>query len=154
VFCVRITEALVGGRVGNPRGLTGLALARGHARGRDSPRRPPARGRHSLPGVGPTHFAKTLAPTVRVLGLGLSACAGRGRHCDFRERRPRAWFWRAEGGGEFRDPRGHPNRYSFMNCLSPPGRPARGRRPGVGTHPATGRLGVGPGSGLIWLGSP
>ena len=26
---VRITEALVGGRVGNPRGLTGLALARG-----------------------------------------------------------------------------------------------------------------------------
>ena len=35
----------------------------------------------------------------------------------------------------------------------PPGRPprrARGRRPGVGTHPATGRPGVGPGSGLIW----
>lgn len=53
---VRITEALVGGRVGNPRGLTGLALARGHTRGRDSLRRPPARGRHSLPGVavGPT----------------------------------------------------------------------------------------------------
>ena len=27
---------------------------------------------------------------------------------------------------------------------------ARGRRPGVGTHPASGRPGVGPGSGLIW----
>ena len=47
----------------------------------------------------------------------------------------------------------HPNRYSFMNCPLPPGRPARGRRPGVGTHPATGRPGVGPGSGLR-LGSP
>ena len=31
-----------------------------------------------------------------------------------------------------------------------PGSTSRGRRPGVGTHPATGRPGVGPGSGLIW----
>ena len=37
-----------------------------------------------------------------------------------------------------------------MDCPLPPGRRARGRRPGVGTHPATGRPGVGPGSGLIW----
>ena len=35
---------------------------------------------------------------------------------------------------------------SFLEPL----RRARGRRPGVGTHPATGRPGVGPGSGLIW----
>ena len=32
----------------------------------------------------------------------------------------------------------------------PQARRARGRRPGVGTHPATSRPGVGPGSGLIW----
>ena len=53
---VFITEARGGGRVGNPRGLTAPGAGPGSARGRDSPRRPPARGRHSLPGVGPTHF--------------------------------------------------------------------------------------------------
>ena len=54
---VNITEALVGGRVGNPRGLTGLALARGHARVSGLTETATGRrGRHSLPGVGPTHF--------------------------------------------------------------------------------------------------
>ena len=61
---VGITEALVGGRVGNPRGLTAPGAGPGSARGRDSPRRPPARGRHShCPGWG----RLTLAPTVRVI---------------------------------------------------------------------------------------
>ena len=56
VSCNSSRKPADGGGVGNPRGLTPASSGPGSARGRDSLRRPPARGRHSLPGVGPTHF--------------------------------------------------------------------------------------------------
>ena len=158
-----ITEArvAVGGRVGNPRGLTAPGAGPGSARGRDSPRRPLARGRHSLPGVGPTHFSTnnpllTLAPTVRVFNT-----------VSFKSYSPFYPYRRAAIMFPDLDPVGglspiwnmmlavsQGRMVRHMDCPLPPARRARGvdggRRPGVGTHPATGRPGVGPGSGIIW----
>ena len=53
----------MGGGSGTPPGLTATGAGPGSARGRDLPRRPPARDRHlHCPGLG----RLTLAPTVRV----------------------------------------------------------------------------------------
>ena len=152
---VNITEAPVGGGVGNPRGFPPPGAGPGSARGRDSLRRPPARGRHSLPGVGPTHFGfeklwlrddtYILRSVSRVKSLGITAAAKAlgvvitvmpqvGPTCPVRATV-------------------HLTSHSHSHDALPRrarGRGARGRRPGVGTHPASGLPGVGPGSGLTW----
>ena len=146
---VSITEARVGGRVGNPRGLTAPGAGPGSARGRDSPRRPLARGRHSLPGVGPTHFSTnnpllTLAPTVRVFNT-----------VSFKSYSPFYPYRRAAIMFPDLDPVGglspiwnmmlavsQGRMVRHMDCPLPPARRARGRRvdaPGWGlTRPLAG----------------
>ena len=151
LYYVGITEARVGGRVGNPRGLTAPGAGPGSARGRDSPRRPPARGRHSLPGVGPTHFGSNGSRFLKLQPLDTvelyrNACSVIFGPCDefpdLEHDACRLAFVAPHGANE--------RRGRTLASGLPPGRRARGRRPGVGTHPATGRPGVGPGSGLIW----
>ena len=62
----------------------------------------------------------------------------------------RAWFWRGLKEHEYHKHNRGRNTVIGMDCPLPPGRRARGRRPGVGTHPASGRPGIGTHLGSPW----
>ena len=154
----------MGGRVGNPRGLTAPGAGLGSARGRDSHREGhwpgvdthcPGWGRLTSPQTTPyslwlQRFAFLIRSASKTIHLFTRRAAIMFPDLDPVGRVYPIWnmMLAVSQAGANGEAHGLPFGAPFAPGPTCPG--STGRRPGVGTHPATGRPGVGPGSGLIW----